>query len=167
VDTRSLGEIGIDVDGGDVPPRADHLGEDRCVVADAAADVQDAVTGAEVQRIAPAGERTRLAVVQASCRVDRHQHVGVQVSRVGPTRVSRQNEHPGEHLAIDREHGERLIRLGGGSRLRVPLGRAPRWAPGERGGARLRTCCQVAPPVARSRHYSTVRGNRAPREWEG
>jgi len=83
VDTRSLGEIGIDVDGGDVPPRADHLGEDRCVVADAAADVQDAVTEAEVQRIAPAGERTRLAVVQASCRVDRHQHVGVQVSRVG------------------------------------------------------------------------------------
>src|SRR5215468_11447725 len=83
VGTRSLGEIGIDVDGGDVPQRADHLGEDRRVVADAAADVQNTVTSAEVERIDPAGERTRLAVVQVSRRVDRHQDVGVQVARVG------------------------------------------------------------------------------------
>ena len=58
-------------------------GADGGVVADATPDVQHALPRCQVERVEPARQGCQLTVVELSAGIERDQHVGAQVARVG------------------------------------------------------------------------------------
>jgi hypothetical protein len=63
---RAGGEVLFVLHARDCARQADHLGDDCAVIADAAAEVVGAVAGLELERIDPARQRRRLAVVDVA-----------------------------------------------------------------------------------------------------
>jgi hypothetical protein len=82
-DGTAEGEVGVDLGGRDPARRSDELGEDGREVARAATDVEDVIALADVEGLNEEAQKARLAVVQPARFVDGHQHVVIEMSRVG------------------------------------------------------------------------------------
>ena len=82
-DARTGGERWVDFDGDDISLRAGELGEDGGVIARAAAEMKDAIAGADVEQAEVKGPQAGLAVVQALGRVEHNECILIDVLGIG------------------------------------------------------------------------------------
>ena len=86
--SRPDGEVGVDLDRGDLSGATDDLRKNGAVVTCAGADMNDVRPGLEVELIIQMGPQARLAVVEPADWVNRDQDVMVEVVRPGILRWS-------------------------------------------------------------------------------
>ena len=80
-------QAGIIFDRDHAPARPDNLAQHGAVVPGAGADLHDSLAGPQIQLIEQSGPEARLAIVQASCRIDRDEHVVIDPPRIGIRRL--------------------------------------------------------------------------------
>ena len=128
------GQLGVHVQGSDASGRAHQLGENRRVVAGAAADMDGVLSRLQLEGLDERGQKARLTVVQKALLVDGDQHVVIQVSGIGVGRGPieapiglKDPPWPGAEVALAGDvrerpyHGRRRQMRRGGELLRVTL----------------------------------------------
>lgn len=78
----AFGQVAVMLDRGHASFGADHLRQDRSVVAGAGTDLQHALAMLDVQLIEQSGPQAGLAVVEAAHRIDDDQNIMVEAARI-------------------------------------------------------------------------------------
>jgi len=118
-DARASRECFVDFDGDDAAMRAGKLGEDGRVIACAAAEMNDAITGVDVEQAEMKGPQAGLAVVQSLSRIENYQRIAIDVAGIvalGEELCTAGLDHPrtgpDEALARDSGKGGKYCRRG-------------------------------------------------------
>ena len=105
-------QTGIHFAGDHVPCRSNYFGHNRRVISDAAAQVKDAITNLQIERVDPKRQGTWLAVVQMASGIDGYQNVVVELARVVNRCVGR-----GAGRPIPSDNGKRNLPRPGAEKL--------------------------------------------------
>ena len=111
----------VDLEADDAAGRTDAGGDDGGVVAEAGAEMQDAVTGRERERVDRGAEQRRRAVEEHARRVEGDGDVVIHVPGIGVGRLPRSGLKVDFAADRPRPSGQELLARHGGDRRRVRL----------------------------------------------